>query len=484
MSYVDRDQPKTVTHHFGYQESSPLHDIFNQTSFDTDVFTGFFPLTRGHDALLARLALIENAQKSIDVQYYIYRDDETSQLLTWRLYEAAERGVRVRILLDDMQSRNDRGMATVDAHPNIQVRLFNPHQYRTARGLAFVSDFDRLNRRMHNKSLTVDSVNTIVGGRNIGNEYFSFESSVEFGDFDLLLYGNTVEETANQFDIYWNSIYATPMKWIYPDAQVLSAEAVDQILEEKQLESKFTSGMYNFTKLPLYQQLLDRDFTLYWGPGKLWYDSPDKVSGEDSLLVDNLIELLNRVEHSLVLITPYFVPTKEGTEKLVEAVQSGKKITVITNTLASNDVFAVHGWYAKYRKELVEGGVELWEVKASADIENKWTITGSSRSSLHAKAMLFDNNKIFVGSLNWDPRSANLNTEMAVVIEHEEYVRKSLAQIAQRLEMNAYKVVIHDGNVAWYDPSNSLTLTTEPEASVWRRMGAWLSGLLPIEDQL
>ncbi|WP_158006776.1 phospholipase D family protein [Vibrio genomosp. F10] len=483
-SHMTSDAPKSVSSHYGYQQGSKLDLVFQQTEYDTRIYTGFLPLSRGHDALLARLALIESAQKSIDVQYYIYRNDETSQLLTWRLYEAAKRGVRVRILLDDMQKRSDRDMASLATHPNIEIRLFNPHQYRQARSLALVSDFDRLNRRMHNKSMTADSVLSIVGGRNIGNEYFSFESSVEFGDFDLLLYGNTVEQSADQFDIYWNSDYTVPMKWIYPNASVFSEEEVAKTVEELQLESMFSSGDYDFTQLPFYQKIANRELSLYWGKGKLWYDLPDKVSGESSQLVDNLTTLLGTVENSLVLISPYFVPTKEGSASLVDAVESGKKITIITNTLASNDVFAVHGWYAKYRQELVEGGIELWEIKASAHLDNKWSFTGSSRSSLHAKAMLLDGNKIFVGSMNWDPRSANLNTEMAVVIEQPEYVQKSLEAVQLGLKLNAYQVVIENDNIAWYDPTTDTTLTSEPEATLWQRMGAWLAGLLPIEDQL
>ncbi|MEZ9230228.1 phospholipase D family protein [Vibrio amylolyticus] len=482
--FHERDEPKSVSYHFGYQHDSQLDKLFQQSIYDVKTHTGFYPLSLGHDALLARLALIETAQSSIDLQYYIYRDDETSQLISWRLYEAANRGVRVRILLDDMQRRSDRAMATLAAHPNIEIRLFNPHQYRQARSLALLSDFDRLNRRMHNKSLTADSVVSIVGGRNIGNEYFSFESSVEFDDLDLLIYGNTVEQTADQFDIYWNSEYVAPIEWIYPGVKVLQEEVVATRLEDSRLDVKFSSGAYNFSDLPFYQELSTQNLSLYWGPAKLWYDMPNKVSGESSHLVDNLVALLDDVEHSLVLISPYFVPTKEGTVELVEAVQSGKRITVVTNTLASNDVFAVHGWYAKYRKQLVEGGVELWEIKSSVSIETSWSFTGSSRSSLHAKAMLFDDNKIFVGSMNWDPRSAYLNTEMAVVIEQPEYVQKSLSELESELEKSAYKIVIQDGNVAWYDPETDDILTTEPEASIWLRLGAWLAGLLPIEEQL
>jgi putative cardiolipin synthase len=223
---------------------------------------------------------------------------------------------------------------------------------------------------------------------------------------------------------------------------------------------------------------------MYWGEGVVWYDLPDKVATQQSQLVDNLSELLADIDSSIVLISPYFVPTESGTTALVEAAQRGIDVTVVTNSLASNDVFAVHGWYAKYREALVKGGVELWETKASADLASKWSVTGSSRSSLHAKMIFIDGNTLFVGSMNWDPRSAYLNTEMAVVIEQKRFVEESLEELPKSLEKNAYQIVIQDGDVAWKDLSSGELLTSEPDASIWRKMGAWVSGLLPIEEQL
>ncbi|MGR5484591.1 phospholipase D-like domain-containing protein [Vibrio alfacsensis] len=475
---------KSTSFQYGYQEDSSLAKFFGSDNREPKTNTGFYPLNQGHDALLARIALIESAGKSLDLQYYIYRNDETSQLITWRLYEAAQRGVRIRLLLDDMQKRNDAGMAELNAHPNIEIRLFNPHQYRDARLFAFANDFERLNRRMHNKALIADSVSAIVGGRNIGNEYFSFESNVEFGDFDLMLYGETVQQTADQFDLYWNSLYAIPMEWIVPGSEKVSDEIIQAQVKKLQLKEKFSTGTYNFKELTLYQKLQQGTLKLYWGRGRVWFDLPDKIATQESQLVDNLSELLASIEHSFVLISPYFVPTESGTKALAEAAKRGVNITIITNSLASNDVFAVHGWYAKYRKDLVEAGIQLWEVKASASIKNKWSLTGSSRSSLHAKAMLIDEHTLFVGSMNWDPRSAELNTEMAVVIEQPEYVQESLHQLPQQLRANAYQIILRDGDIAWLDVTTGETLHSEPEASVWRKMGAWFSGILPIEDQL
>ncbi len=475
---------KSYSTHLSYQADSHLARYFEVAKHPDDTLTGFVSLDKGEDALLARIALIESAQHSLDLQYYIYRNDETSQLLTWRLYEAAERGVRVRLLLDDMQERGDEKLAALNTHPNIEIRLFNPHQYRNARVLAMASDFERLNRRMHNKSFTADSVVSIVGGRNIGNEYFSFESHVEFGDFDVLLYGKAVEETADQFDLYWNSFYAIPMEWFVPDAQHLDDDIIQKEVANRQLGQKFSEGQYDFTKLELYGQLIEGKLEMYWGDGVIWYDLPDKVNTQHSQLVDNLTDLLENVESSFVLVSPYFVPTEYGAKALVDAAKRGIKVTVITNSLASNDVFAVHGWYAKYRQQLVEGGVELWETKASAHIDSKWTVTGSSRSSLHAKMILIDGKILFVGSMNWDPRSAYLNTEMAFVVEQKEFVLLSLNKLPDSLSQNAYQIVIHEGQVGWKDALSGEIFTSEPDASVWRKMGAWLSGLLPIEEHL
>ncbi|WP_199455230.1 phospholipase D family protein [Vibrio owensii] len=475
---------KSTSFQLGYQEGSALAEFFESYGKDPKSETAFYPLNQGNDALLGRIALIESAEKSLDLQYYIYRSDETSQLITWRLYEAAKRGVRVRLLLDDMQKRNDAGMAELNAHPNIEIRLFNPHQYRDARVFALASDFERLNRRMHNKALIADSVSAIVGGRNIGNEYFSFESNVEFGDFDVMLFGEVVTQTADQFDLYWNSIYAVPMEWIVPEADKVADRAIQAQVRTLELEEKFSTGPYNFKELDLYEELQQGNLKLYWGKGEVWFDLPDKIATQESQLIANLGELLENVDSSFVLISPYFVPTESGTKALTDAAKRGIDITIVTNSLASNDVFAVHGWYAKYREDLVKAGIKLWEVKASAKIKSKWSLTGSSRASLHAKLMMIDENKLFVGSMNWDPRSAELNTEMAVVIEQPEYVQKQQSVLPEQLKENAYQVVLQDGDITWLDLETGEVFDSEPEASVWRKMGAWFSGILPIEDQL
>jgi putative cardiolipin synthase len=485
-SSIDEQQllEKSVSTHLGYQPTSRLAESLAPDHDIGDNNTGFYPLSRGHDALLTRLALIENAEHSIDMQYYIYRDDETGRLLTWRLFKAAERGVRVRLLLDDMQKRSDENLAIFNAHPNIEVRLFNPHQFRSARLTSIATDFERLNRRMHNKSITADSVASIVGGRNIGNEYFSIDTGIEFGDFDMLLFGEAVEQTSEQFDVYWNSIYSVPMELIIAESTSATAKQMDQFAEETGLNEKFTSGKYDITKLPLYEQFTENDFDLLWGKAEVWYDLPQKVEDSSSELVLHLSGALANTQDKVMFISPYFVPTQIGTDQLVKAVEQGKQVTIVTNSLSSNDVFAVHGWYAKYRKQLVEGGVELWEVKDNAELDNQWSISGSKGSSLHAKVIMFDRRKIFVGSMNFDPRSLDLNTEMGVVIENAEFTNQAVSEVRLYLPQIAYQLTVENDELIWVDYENDVTYTSEPNASWYLRFGSWLAGVLPIEHQL
>ena len=475
---------KLESHAYSYQSDSKLGEFFSEEKNSNNNYSGFYPLSKGHDALLARIAIIEAAEVSIDVQYYIYRSDESSQLMTWRLFEAAQRGVKVRLLLDDMQSRSDENLANLSAHPNIEVRLFNPFRSRKLKGLDFLHDFGRVNHRMHNKSLTVDGVTTIMGGRNIGNEYFSVGSNVEFSDLDLLIVGPVVSETGEQFDQYWNHSHSIPIEWLTVAGTSYNADEVKKWAVEAQLRQKFEHGKYNFAALPFYQQLKQGDLSLLWGKGRLIYDSPDKITSGESDLIRGIQELLDDSRQSLFLVSPYFVPTESGTQAMVEAAKNGKFITIITNSLASNDVVAVHGWYSKYRKQLIESGVHIWEVKSNAKFTSTWSITGSSRSSLHAKLILIDIEKLMVGSMNWDPRSARTNTEMAVIIKNQAYSQKAFDAIHDELRRNAYFLTIENKQIVWHDLKNQTRFNTEPKASFLQKLVAWVSGVLPVEDLL
>ncbi|MCW8330244.1 phospholipase D family protein [Photobacterium sp. SDRW27] len=448
--------------------------------------SGFYPLDDGQEALLARLAMIQAAEKSIDLQYYIYRDDNTSSLMTWALYQAAERGVRIRILLDDMQSRDDATLATLSSHPNIELRLFNPFENRSFRLLGFVGDFDRLNRRMHNKAIIADGAFAITGGRNIGNEYFAANDTVDFGDFDLLLIGAAVADITVQFDVYWNSRPATPVEYLVDNIQ---APTETQLAQWHQtLENYFKDSAYITTlaELPLAQNIKNQSLDFYLAEAVVVYDQPSKVYAKDTnaLLLHQITAVLEQAESDFLLISPYFVPTKNGAKALADAAREGLNVTIITNSLASNDVFAVHGWYAKYRKMLLEGGVKLYEVKVDPSLKKDRSWLGSSQTSLHAKTFIIDRHTVFVGSFNFDPRSAYINTEMGVFLDTPEFVEHIYQQMDTGLIKNTYRLALNNGEIIWIDDHNAVQFDSEPNASIWAKIGAWLSGILPIESQL
>ncbi|MGF1786358.1 phospholipase D family protein [Photobacterium swingsii] len=449
--------------------------------------TGFYPLADGKDAFIARLAIIQSAEHSIDVQYYIFRDDLTSTVISMYLYQAAERGVRVRLLLDDMQSRNDEDMANIAAHPNIEVRLFNPFEQRKARAIGLVSDFDRLNRRMHNKSLTVDGTFSIAGGRNIGDEYFSADSSVEFGDFDLLMVGDIVAPIATQFDVYWNSNAAIPIEHLQGQGSKIPHLELAQWYNEQYQDIATSEYFYTLARLPIIEKLKTKKIPFYWGDAELYYDLPSKLStpSQENPLLHQISALLDHTKQELLLISPYFVPTKAGALALAKASREGKQITIITNSLASNDVFAVHGWYAKRRQMLLESGVRIYETQVDPHITQQHSWIGSSRTSLHAKTYILDREQLFVGSFNFDPRSAQYNTEMGVVVHSPLFAERIYQRLGNALKKNTYRLALdEDGNIVWFDDHNQKRYTSEPDASLMLRMGAWFSGMLPIENLL
>ncbi|PSW19884.1 phospholipase D family protein [Photobacterium sanctipauli] len=478
---------KAPSHTIPYDSNTQLAKLASPFVEAKPELTGFYPLGDGQEALMARLAVIHTAENSIDLQYYIYRNDSTSSLLTYALYQAAERGVRVRILLDDMQSRNDNTMASLSSHPNIDIRLFNPFENRGFKALGFIGDFDRLNRRMHNKAIIADNTFAITGGRNIGDEYFSANSDVDFGDFDILTLGKVVPEIAVQFDLYWNSAPAIPIEAVVEDITPPSDELVKEW--EATLRATFEGSSYteSISELPLVKRIINQSIDFYWAEAELYYDPPSKVYApeESNFLMHELGSVLDRTESEFLLISPYFVPTEKGADALSQAAQDDIDVTIITNSLASNDVFAVHGWYAKYREQLLEAGVKLYEVKVDPSVKNKRSWLGSSRTSLHAKTFIIDKQDVFVGSFNFDPRSAYINTEMGILLHSPEFAEEVYKEAESNLRRDTYRLSLdEDGDVVWHNDLSGVIYSTEPDASIWLRMGAWFASILPIEDQL
>jgi len=466
--------------------------------------SGFLPLANGLDAFVARLALAEAADKTLDVQYYLFHDDVTGRLLAGYLIKAADRGVRVRLLLDDMDmGGRDSGLSAIAQHPNIEIRLFNPFPSRGMRYLNYISHFGTVTRRMHNKSFTVDNQVTIVGGRNIGDEYFEAAEGVNFGDMDVLAVGPIVREISVAFDRYWNSDLALPVSALGATVDPgLLERARTQLMEDiKTLPDSIYGQQLGESQLT--KQLEKGDLDFFWARARLLYDLPEKVLMEpgdrSTHLGPELGELLASVKSELIVISPYFVPGKEGTAFLNSLVERGCRVTILTNSLAATDVPAVHAGYARYRQSLVEAGVEVYEMPPlSFAYESGAPRFGGSQASLHAKTMVLDRERVLVGSMNFDPRSNLLNTEMGILIESPELANSiadwrdhSLPELAWRIELERVEAtdsfMVTEQRLVWISRQNGQEIRLddrEPESSIWAKIQAMLSSMLPIEHQL
>ena len=391
--------------------------------------SGFSPLQKGTDAYVARIALARAAERTLDVQYYDFHSDALGAALLYELLAAADRGVRVRLLLDDLHTAGkDEMLAAVDSHPNLEVRLFNPFVHRHARWLDFLGSFSRVNRRMHNKSMTADSQMTIVGGRNIGDEYFAAPASLQFSDFDVMAMGPVVPEVSAEFDQYWNSDVAFPLAPILgtSSSTPLSLPEARRSLEEHLQQLRSTPYAGALTSTDLARSMKQREVTIYWGRASLIADRPEKVTlpPEDSSThaMPKLREHLDQAHSELILVSPYFVPGKTGSRWLQEVAHRGVAVKILTNSNNATDVPGVAAAYSKYRPELLRAGIEIYEFKPSIGGELKQEHEDSSKSaksSLHAKTYMVDARTIFVGSMNLDPRSAALNTEMGLIIDSD-----------------------------------------------------------------
>jgi putative cardiolipin synthase len=459
--------------------------------------TGVYPLPDGREAFAARVLLARAAERSLDVQYYIWHPDTTGGLLCEALWQAAERGVRVRLLLDDANTKGlDDAIAALDAHPNIEVRLFNPFANRTLRA-GDLADFSRVNRRMHNKSFTADNQAAIVGGRNVGDEYFGAEGTVEFADLDVLVAGAVVHDISAEFDAYWNSESAYPAASIIHEPPAGSAEQVRAAWSKLNDDPRSARYLDAAHDTPLVRQILAGELALEWVPARLVSDDPAKVlhpPERRDLHMGPLLEAaLGKPLREMDLVSPYFVPTKAGTAALRALADRGVKVRVLTNSLAATDVGPVYAGYAKYRTDLLRGGgIDLYELKPSAqakakddDDDKRSGIGGSSDASLHAKTFAVDRSRVFVGSFNLDPRSARLNTEMGVVLESESLATRLAHAFESTIPLLAYEVrLAPDGaNVEWIErtAAGEVHYDSAPGAGPLRLLWIMLLSILPIE---
>lgn len=444
---------------------------------------GTHALADGRDAFAARAVLAAAAERTLDVQYYIWRNDTTGMLMFDALKKAADRGVRVRLLLDDNNTGGlDPILAQLDAHPQIEVRLFNPFALRKMRFLGFATDFTRLNRRMHNKSFTADNQVTIVGGRNMGNEYFGAVGELSFADLDVMTIGPVVKAVSDDFDRYWNSPSA------YPLALLASS---DGDAPQRAVDPEAATYLEAVKRSAFLEQLTSGTLPFEWARTRLVSDDPAKVVGTatmDANIAVRLRALLGEPKSDLDLVSPYFVPGKDGARAFADLARKGVKVRILTNSLEATDVAAVHAGYAKWRKPLLESGVTLYELRREwtdePSREKRSGPFGSSDASLHAKTFAVDGSRIFVGSFNVDQRSIYLNTEMGLVIDSPALARRLSETLDNSMPTRAYEVRMDDkGTIHWIERNDGKVIQhdVEPGTSWWKRAAVKGMSWLPID---
>ena len=477
-----KDRPST--HALPPVAASPLGRAMLPAVRQHPGLTGLVPIIDGRVAFGTRVLLARAATRSIDIQTFIWHPDSTGTLLFEEMMSAAERGVRVRLLLDDLNTAGtDPTLALLASHPNLELRLYNPFVGRGSRTMGFVSDFTRLNHRMHNKSFTVDSVVTVVGGRNIADEYYEIGES-GMVDLDVVAVGDAVKQVNTEFDLYWNSPSAYPAKMIIGDVPPEPREALARRAQAIRADPATTKYAEVMEQGRLVNGLLAGTVRAEWATAKLVYDDPAKtLSTEDKhelLLLPQLQAAFGRATKSLDMVSPYFVPGKLGTQALIDLAKSGVRVRVITNSLAATDEKSVHIGYVKHREELLRAGVQLFELKpeASAIVKRAGDIGRGAKAGLHAKTYTLDGRALFVGSFNMDPRSSLLNTEMGLVIDSPTLSAQLSAAVDRAYPSLAYRVTLaDDGSLRWEDGTGKV-YDIDPD-SAWFdraavRMGTWL----------
>lgn len=463
------------------------------------------PLTRAHPeesglvlleqnvgALAARVASARAAGRSLDILYYIWADGLTGALMMKELSDAADRGVRVRLLVDDIGvGRNkDRPLAALDSHPMVEVRLFNPTRQRAAglrRGLEMALRLFSVTRRMHNKVWIADGRLAISGGRNIADAYFDADEQSNFRDLDLLTLGPVTDQLEAMFDEYWNSAAALPVRNL--GGQAPDRAEIGQ--SRARLDARLNSAqMRNYlAHAPAQPALADLlgDGICWDRTARLVADPAAKAMSRqpENWIMAQITPVMAAAARQVQITSPYFVPGTQGTAAILEMVARGIDVSILTNSLAANDVAAVHGGYANYRRALLAGGAKLYELRRTGP-RQRLSFRGApaSGASLHTKAFSVDDHTGFIGSVNFDPRSASLNTEMGILFQCPDLIARMHRLFADEIAPEAsYRPALDArGRLVWHDEIT--THRREPDASLWRRAFAFLVGRLPLESQL
>ena len=458
---------------------------------------GIYELARGLDAFAARAVLARAAELSIDTQYYMWHQDTVGRLLVYELLDAANRGVRVRLLIDDMYgSDGEQTWLAMDAHPNIEVRLFAPYSRRQPKYLQFLTRFGDVNARMHTKTFTVDNQATIVGGRNIGDEYFNATTELAFADNDVIAVGPPAEAVSGVFNDYWNSDYAYPVSILLPAASDEDLKQLTDGAATFRKQAEVATYLDAVSNSRFAESLRSMDLEFGWGNSEIvhdpwWKRDQDRPGWAESLLISALKPHLLGAQEELIMVSPYFVPGTDTVDALCALTERDVVVRILTNSLASNDVVAVHAGYSKHRETLLACGVELYELDEHLRVDERKSFTwlpNLKKSSLHAKTMIVDKSKMFVGSFNYDQRSLFLNTEIGLVFEEPGIAGVAARQFDEGINKVAFKVELIDTgrsgkSLRWSSIEDGTTVTydTEPYVGPGTRAAVAVMRLFPVD---
>ncbi|GBH25346.1 phospholipase D family protein [Burkholderia vietnamiensis] len=494
---------RSVSHALPADAATPLRTALAAPEAAHPGQSGFRLLADGATALQMRIALARAATKTLDMQYYIATEDTTGKLLLAAALYAADRGVRVRMLVDDLNFRDiDRVMAALNTHGNIEIRVFNPFgasQYGMVERTAnFFTRLDSFTRRMHNKAMIADNQLAIVGGRNPGDEYFSASPTLQFRDLDVPAAGPVTNDISKSFDDYWASASSYPLRVL--NHQRFDPKDLDAVRDELREHWRNNADPYNAKPLnatPLARQIARDELELVWAPAEFKVDAPDKIAQPTDTYVSppmqRLADLTRGARTEFLAFSPYFVPHDAGVKILGDTAARGVRVAIVTNSLAATDAVAVQAGYAPYRVPLLQRGVELYEFKSQPEQPPARLFGSRSRASLHAKAYVIDRQIVVIGSLNLDPRSAHLNTELALVIHSPQLAQQAaaiFAHVTQPDQGDRVTLAPQPGGgppaLEWTgtDGGQTTTYHVDPHAGLLRNVMTGVFMLLPVDDQL
>ncbi|MDD5389621.1 MAG: phospholipase D family protein [Gallionellaceae bacterium] len=504
------DYVKKASSALAHPETTRLGRQFEDASHAHGGNSGFRIIPVGADGFLMRMQMIRAAERTLDLQYFIFRGDDTGRLLTDAVLHAADRGVRVRVLVDDGETvGGDDQISALASHPSVEIRIFNPFAYRGAVALFRFTEFlfnaSRLDYRMHNKLLIADNAVALIGGRNIGDQYFQIDPESQFADDDVFAAGPIAKRLSWTFDEFWNSGLSIPAEALSREQSSRAALSEHRVVlhdENKKLKADGVDYAKRVATGEPFNGVLSGRLPLTWAHAQLIVDSPDKKKVESGEMVGRLMHravanATSKVQSELLMITPYLIPGDEGMRMFEDLRQRNVRVRILTSSLESSTMLLAQSGYMQYRFPLLKKGVELYEIRSllgnSRGSGQTSAISRFGNYSLHAKMFVFDRQRVFIGSMNFDQRSMHLNTEIGLVIDSPELAQQVAARFEAMVQpVNAYTLALRPSNsedsptLVWRTEENgeAVEYDTEPARSGWQRIKVHLLSLLPLDDEL